>query len=147
MEVSIEKYLSNLNLVIRNIPNKTESIIRANKERILDLNRENQLYNKGVNSEGENLLDYTYFTIQIKELLRQPYDRTTLRNTGSFYKGFSYHFDKNTYVLKIFSTDKKTPLLISKYGKDIFGLDENNERYLEIEIIKKDLDQWILKYL
>lgn len=147
MSISIEKYLGNLKTAIRNLPNKTESIIQANKERILDLNRENQLYNRGVDSDGDSLEAYAFFTIEIKQLLRQPFDRTTLKSSGDFYKGFSYKFDKNTYTLTIFSTDKKTELLKSKYGEDIFGLDNVNKRYLEIEIIKKDLDVWLLKYL
>jgi len=147
MEVSIEKYLANLKLVISQLPNKTESIIQANKERILDLNRYNQLYERGIDSDGDRLKEYTSFTIQIKQMLQQPYDRTTLNYSGSFYDKFSYYFDKNTYTLTIFSTDKKTPLLIQKYGKDIFGLDTDNTDYLEIQIIKKNLDEWLLKYL
>ena len=147
MDISIEKYLSNLKTVIRGIPNKTASIIQVHKEQILDLNREQQLYNKGIDSDGDKLEPYASFTIQIKQLLKQPYDRTTLKSSGAFHKGFSYHFDKNTYTLTIFSTDKKTTLLTQKYTPKIFGLTEDNKQYLEIQIIKKDLDAWILKYL
>lgn len=147
MANTIDKYLANMQLVLRNLPNQVESIVKSNSERILDLNRETQLFERGVDSKGQKLQEYAYFTIQIKQLLKQPYDRTTLFYSGQFYDGFTYKFDANTYTLEIFSVDRKTPQLVAKYGGDIFGLDEQNKLYLNQSIIKPQLDQWLLKYL
>jgi len=120
MEVS--DYIDKLDLLIRNYDNKIESIVYQNKEQIIDLNRENQLFDMGIDSNGKNLLEYSQATISIKIQKKQPIDRTTLFDTGEFYKGFFIKFNPSNYTLEIWSSDKKTTKLIEKYGKDIFGL-------------------------
>lgn len=143
-EITQDEYMNRLKLAITTLPNAVERIINENKDRILDLNRESQLREKGIDSKGKRLAEYAYFTIQIKQLIGQPYDRTTLFYSGKFYEGFTYRFDKNTYKLEIFSTDSKTPLLEKKYGYDIFGLTKDNNEYLEVKILKTKIDAWIL---
>ena len=64
MEVS--DYIDKLDLLIRNYDNKIESIVYQNKEQIIDLNRENQLFDMGIDSNGKNLLEYSQATIRIK---------------------------------------------------------------------------------
>jgi len=145
MEVS--DYIDKLDLLIRNYDNKIESIVYQNKEQIIDLNRENQLFNMGIDSNGKNLLEYSQATISIKIQKKQPIDRTTLFDTGEFYKGFFIKFNPSNYTLEIWSSDKKTTKLIEKYGKDIFGLIPKNIEYLDEKIIKKHLDEWVLRYL
>lgn len=145
MEVS--DYIDKLDLLIRNYDNKIESIVYQNKEQIIDLNRENQLFEMGIDSNGKNLLEYREATISIKIEKKQPIDRTTLFDTGEFYKGFFIKFNPSNYTLEIWSSDKKTTKLIEKYGKDIFGLIPKNIEYLDEKIIKKHLDEWVLRYL
>lgn len=145
MEVS--DYIDKLDLLIRNYDNKIESIVYQNKEQIIDLNRENQLFEMGIDSNGKNLLQYREATISIKIQKKQPIDRTTLFDTGEFYKGFFIKFNPSNYTLEIWSSDKKTTKLIEKYGKDIFGLIPKNIDYLDEKIIKKHLDEWVLRYL
>lgn len=145
MEVS--DYIDKLDLLIRNYDNKIESIVYQNKEQIIDLNRENQLFDMGIDSNGKNLLEYSQATISIKIQKKQPIDRTTLFDTGEFYKGFFIKFNPSNYTLEIWSSDKKTTKLIEKYGKDIFGLIPKNIEYLDEKIIKKHLDEWVLRYL
>lgn len=145
MEVS--DYIDKLDLLIRNYDNKIESIVYQNKEQIIDLNRENQLFDMGIDSNGKNLLEYSQATIRIKIKKKQPIDRTTLFDTGEFYKGFFIKFNPSNYTLEIWSSDKKTTKLIEKYGKDIFGLIPKNIEYLDEKIIKKHLDEWVLRYL
>lgn len=145
MEVS--DYIDKLDLLIRNYDNKIESIVYQNKEQILDLNRENQLFEMGIDSNGKNLLQYREATISIKIQKKLPIDRTTLFDTGEFYKGFFIKFNPSNYTLEIWSSDKKTTKLIEKYGKDIFGLIPKNIEYLDEKIIKKHLDEWVLRYL
>jgi hypothetical protein len=142
-EISQDEYMARLKFVINQLPTATERILDSNKERILDLNRETQLREKGIDSKGKKLQEYAYFTIQIKQLIGQPFNRTTLFYSGKFYEGFTYTYNRNTYTLNIYSTDKKTPLLEEKYGSDIFGLTKDNEIYLEMKILKQELDKWI----
>lgn len=133
--------------VRNNIPQQTEGIINRNKAEIIDLNRQVQLYEKGEDSLGLNLKPYAFFTVQIKQLLGQPYDRTTLNYSGAFYDGFYLTVDKDNLILTFNSTDRKTPDLIGKYGQNIFGLNYNNQQKLNYEIIKPELDKYIRQYL
>lgn len=59
-------------------------------------------------------------TVSIKSKKGQPTDRVTLKDTSAFYKAIFVDVRDTTYVID--SIDYKTPLLISKYGKSIFGL-------------------------
>jgi len=130
-----------------NIPQQTEGIINRNKAEIIDLNRQAQLYAKGEDSLGLDLKFYAFFTVQIKQLLGQPYDRTTLNYSGDFYDGFYLTVDKDNLILTFNSNDRKTPDLIGKYGKNIFGLNYYNQQKLNYEIIKPELDKYIRQYL
>ena len=83
-----------------NIPHQTVGIINRNKDLILDLNRKEQLYNKGIDSLGLDLKPYSFFTVQIKKLLGQPYDRTTLNYSGAFYRGFKIDFNDLSILVR-----------------------------------------------
>jgi hypothetical protein len=130
-----------------NIPQQTEGIINRNKSEIIELNTKDQLYIKGEDSLGLTLKPYSVFTIEIKQLLGQPYDRTTLNYSGAFYNGFYLKVDKDNLVLNFNSTDNKTPDLIGKYGRNIFGLNYNNQQKLNYEIIFPELENYIRQYL
>ena len=143
MEVSIETYLQNLKAVINNLPNQFDRILDSQKDAILDLNRETQLNEQGIDSKGRKLQEYRPFTIEIKKLIGQPYDRTTLFYSGKFYEGFTIQ-PLGNYRFDIFSTDSKTTMLQKKYTKHIFGLTKSNAEYLDNNIIKKEIDKWIL---
>lgn len=133
--------------VRNNIPQQTEGIINRNKAEIIDLNRQAQLYEKGEDSLGLDLKPYAFFTVQIKQLLGQPFDRTTLNYSGAFYDGFYLTVDKDNLILNFNSTDRKTPDLIGKYGKNIFGLNYDNQQKLNYEIILPELEKYIKQYL
>ena len=147
INMTIDKYLAKMKSVIDSLPNQLENVVKTHAEQISDLNREQQLYFKGEDSKGRKLTPYTAVTKRIKQTKRQPFDRTTLNDTNDFYKAFQVDYDKAAYLVKIFSTDSKTPKLISKYGKDIFGLQPINHKYLDEQIIKKHIDKWILSRL
>lgn len=147
MSRTVKDYIDFMTDVIRNLPSQTEGIIRRNEEWILDLNREEQLYNLGLDSEGLQLQDYKPFTVEIKNLLGQPTDRTTLFYSGEFYKSFILNFDKNTLTLSIQATNEKTPKLFVKYGKNILGLTKENQDVLNYEILKPELINYIKQYL
>lgn len=147
IKMTIDKYLDRMKSVIDNLPTQIENVVKSNAEQIADLNREQQLYFKGEDSKGKKLLEYTNFTKQIKRNKRQPFDRTTLNDTGDFFNAFQVDYEKASYLVRIYSTDKKTPNLMTKYGKDIFGLQPINHKYLDENIIKINIDKWILSRL
>lgn len=65
-------------------------------------------------------------------------------DTGDFYKGFKIKYNGLSKPFNIFSTDSKSTDLVDKYG-DIFGLTKDNEKYLNYEIIKPELEEFIKK--
>jgi hypothetical protein len=70
-----------------------------------------------------------------------------LNYSGAFYDGFYLTVDKDNLILTFNSNDRKTPDLIGKYGKNIFGLNYDNQQKLNYEIIKPELDKYIRQYL
>jgi len=141
---TIRDYLEAAKKVRREIPDETQRIIMVNKEFILDLNREAQLFDKGIDSDGNRLRPYTPTTIQFKRAKGEVYNRTTLLDTGAFYKGFDLLNRNNT--LSIFSRDGKSAELVEKYG-NIFGLTKENQKRFDQDILKKELDAFISKTL
>jgi hypothetical protein len=75
----------------------------------------------GKNSTGGPIRPaYTKVTKRIKTRKGQPTDRVTLKDTSAFYNAIFVDVRSTTYIID--STDYKTPLLLNKYGKSIFGL-------------------------
>jgi len=142
---TVRDYIDACQYVLDNIDSETDRILADNKEEILDLNRERQLFDKGIDSLGDALRPYARITIFEKRQRGLPYNRTTLFNYGNFYEGFDYLFRSNK--LSIFSRDYKSGELQDKYGTSIFGLTPDNERILNYEIVKPELDNFIKKYL
>lgn len=147
MARTVKDYMDFVANVIQNIPNQTEGILKRNEATILDLNRQEQLYKYGEDSKGNLLEEYKPFTIEIKQLLGQPYDRTTLFYSGDFYKSFVMEIDKEKLTLTIYATDRKVPKLIVKYGADIFGLNEEHKSDLNERLLKPELQKYIKQWL
>jgi len=137
--------LKNAIFVRDNILNETDRIIEANKEVILDLNREDQLFKLGVDSEGLFLGYYAPFTVFEKKQKGLPYNRVTLFDKGDFYRGFD--FIKRPGTLTIFSRDSKSSKLQDDYSSKIFGLTKENQDRLNYEIILNGLRDFANKYL
>ena len=117
-------------------------IVKESESEILDLNRKDQLFDKGIDRDGDRLGSYTPTTVQIKQQKGQPFDRTTLFDTGDFYNSFKLKIQGFGDKLNIFATDVKTRPLVIKYGA-IFGLTKENQYKLDKEIIKPKLDKWL----
>lgn len=126
------------------VPEQAKRIAIKYKEKILDYIREKQLFEKGIDGNGNKLTpEYKPFTIAIKRQKGQPTDRVTLEDTGSFYKGFDLIYtDQN--ALGIFSRDEKTPDLIDKYGADIFTFTTKNIEEINEQIFETELIKWLL---
>ena len=96
---------------------------------ILRSNTEEQLYRRGQDSEGFELMpSYTPFTVQIKRSKGQPTDRVTLLDTGQFHASFYVIWRATEF--EIYARDVLTPKLAGKYGPEIFGLDDNSQQDL-----------------
>ncbi len=141
--MNIKSKIKELESLRKEVPNQAELIAKKWKNEILDYVRIKQLYEKGINGEGEKLKEYTNYTKAEKFLKNQPTDRTTLLDTGSFFAFFKLKFiDDDT--IDIFSTDSKAPKLIEKYKKSIFQLTVKNNEIVNEDIFLKNLIKWLL---
>lgn len=145
--------------MIPSLDNKIKSLTRAEKSfqntvietakefkaEILDLNTEEQLFQKGEDGQGRPITPaYTRFTVQYKRAVGQPTDRVTLKDTGDFHDSFKIRFNKKDFA--IFATDQKTQKLERKYGKDITGLNNKSMRELA-EMMRDDFTNELRKQI
>lgn len=100
------------------------NIIDRTSQDLIQLNQ-SQLFDKGVNADNEELQPYTFLTEFYKREKGQPFDRTTLKDTGAFYAGFNIKTSDQFIIFD--STDSKTSDLEQKYGNRIFGLTPENK--------------------
>lgn len=99
-------------------------IIQSDANELASYNK-SQLYIDGIDSESKRLREYSLNTEAYKLAKGQPIDRTTLFDTGSFYRQWVVQVS-NTDI-NFNSTDSKTPDLENKYGSKIFGLTTKNK--------------------
>lgn len=92
------------------------------KELIIELQQE-RLYERGTDSEGVSLGDYSPYTVEIKREKGQRFDHITLNDTGDFYESFTVTVVKDGIVLNA-DPNKETTNLFSEYGINILGLDD-----------------------
>lgn len=145
MARTVFDYMQAVQQVINAIPKETERIVKEKSEKIIDLNRDDQLYDKGINSDGGLLKPYSPTTILFKKQEGKIYNHTTLFQEGNFYKGFKLKINYPT--ISIYSTDVKSSDLMDKYGTNIFGLITENQKKVNYEIIQPELNAYIKKYL
>lgn len=140
----IEEKIKELEQLKKEVPVQAKKIALKYKGVILDYIREKQLYEKGINGKGQELLKYKPFTIAFKKIKNQPNNRTTLFDTGDFYKSFDLIYtDQNS--IGVFARDEKTPDLVAKYGADIFIFTVDNIKEINTTIFEHNLIAWLLK--
>lgn len=113
-----------------------------------DMNAQDQLYERGINRNNEELMSidpYKDITVQIKRFRGQPYDRVTLRDEGDFHRSINVTARHNEF--EIYATDIKTESLIRKYGDDMLGLTDDNIIELTWEYIYPELYERLTKSL
>jgi len=112
---------------------------------ILDLNRYDQLFDKGINSEGVRLDEvgggYASFTIDYKQSKGQPTDRITLKDSGDFYNSFKIKVSTD-YLEILADTIKPTSNLLDDWGVDILGLTDQSKEKLSKLMIPLMIEQF-----
>jgi hypothetical protein len=117
-----------------------ENILLDNEAFIVNLNAEDQLFDHGINALGVSISDYMPYsplTIEIKKEKGQPTNRVTLKDEGDFEGSFYVDVGKDSFEIK--AADFKTHDLMTKYGRQILGLTDENMQELINEIIRPDL--------
>jgi hypothetical protein len=103
-------------------------------DKIIELNTLKQLYDKGEDSTGDSIGEYSnatiFGTVNFKGKIQkgQPYDRVTLKDTGDFYKSFSckYLSGGDGEIQITANTMKHEVDLLDQWGRDIIGLSEES---------------------
>ena len=125
------KATSNLEQIVEQICRKLEHVI-------IDMNT-SQLRDKGIDSDSVALpLPYAPMTIAYKLAEGQPINKITLYDGGDFQDKFYVKYTSQQFSL--WSTDGKTEKLVKEWGKNIFGLTDNNLSLL----IQKDIKPMLL---
>lgn len=148
------KKVEALKNVINNFVSLREEVIISNvyklnevKDYIVELNTEgqptSQLYEQGVNSDGQQLGNYTSRSIFLKLTGTgdKKIDHITLKDTGEFYRSFKVEVMKNGFEI-IANPLKPDNDLTDRFGKEIIGLSEQNK-----EILSNYLQPFILSEL
>ena len=103
------------------------------KQMIIEMNTQEQLFQKGVDSKGVPLMDiggdYSFVTKDIKDFLGQPIDRVTLKDTGDFYRSWTVRILADTIFIEA-DTIKDGDDLRQRWGNDILGLTEESKQKL-----------------
>lgn len=138
-------YFEKLQTLKAQVANKTYQLVAELQSEITSLITERQLFDKGIDGQGNSLGQYAALTVVIKRSKGQIHDHITLRDTGEFYEGF-YAIGKYE-KLHIFSTDAKAEDLLEDYGPDIFVLTPDHANYVNNELLAPKLNEWLLKEL
>lgn len=113
--------------------------VRSLQHDIIELNTEEQLYERGVDSEGRSLGAYSFVTkyhykpIAAKEGRDGRTDHVTLKDTGDFYRSFRFKNEKDGFYFEA-NTIKEDTDLAEVFGKEIIGLTNQS---------KADVSRWI----
>lgn len=125
MEV-LEKYLK---LFIRLEKNAFKMVFDTSevKDKIIYLNTIEQLFERGIDSDGDSLRpDYSPNTVIFKQEKGQRYDHVTLNDTGVFYDSFVVTVGKDFFLIDADPQKDETNLL-DIYGQDVLGLTEQSK--------------------
>ena len=103
---------------------------------ILSLNRWSQLYDEGIDSEGNKLRSqfakfgraYSDTTTIIKEKKGQPTDRVTLYDTGAFYRSFRVRIGSDEFEIEA-NSKKDSGDLIETWGP-VLGLTDESLQFV-----------------
>lgn len=100
------------------------------QDEIIRLNTQDQLYDEGIDSNENDLGDYTPFTKQEKSSKGQRTDHITLRDTGAFYKSFRVIVKRDSFEIIADDVSIYDEPLTEVFGIDILGLTEDNLSWL-----------------
>ena len=116
---------------------------------VIKMNTEDQLFDKGVDSEGVDLEniggEYSFITKDLKSRSGQPFDRVTLKDTGSFYNSWRVYVANGVIVISA-DTIKDGKDLQNRWGDNILGLTDNSlnalKSYALIKYKEYIFSQW-----
>lgn len=106
--------------------------IKEVQDLIIWLNQEVQLFQKGINADGDIIGFYSLSTqlINPQKVAGTPY---TLKDTGAFFDSFNIELGENEIYITA-NPIKGKDNLFEKYGEDILGLTNESKDILSIPV-------------
>ena len=107
---------------------------------ILDLNTESQLYDQGINSEGDQIGEYSMMTkaywkpLAASEGRDGRTDHITLKDTGEFYASFRFINDSDGFIISANTLKEDGNDLAVIYGSTILGLSSESMAEIRPEL-------------
>ena len=136
---AIEALIASLKEYNANITQYMEDITMSIEDEIKDINVHQQ-YDLGQDRNGERITpEYTPYTVSIKTWKRQPTDRVTLRDTGQFHSSFKIRYEADGFEL--YANDWKAESLEEKYGRYIYGLQDDAAKELADQVYQPRMIQ------
>ena len=136
---AITNLIDNLNKYKDNINEYMEDITRSIEDEIKEINVHQQ-YDLGQVRNGDAITpEYAESTIRYKRRKGQPTDRVTLQDTGQYHDTFKIRYEDEGFEL--YANDWKAGFLDKKYGKDIYGLQDEAARELADQVYQSRMIQ------
>ena len=147
MATTVRDYIEKAKRVQSQIGNEIDDIARTYEDKILDLNREDQIFKKGIDIDGQTLGIYRQnLRGNTRGYPKEAGDPFNFFDTGALFSGFNLLSEGNKNKITIENTDSKAKLLATKYGEFV-GLTEENKKKLNYDIIYPELMKFIKTYL
>jgi len=141
----LDTTFQSLKTVRNDLPEKALQIVAEVQDEIIKYNTEKQLM-LGIDNQGRKLSPkYSRVRYARAKNSRNPLPglgTPDLNLTGSFHSNFYLVMKGNEF--SFLSSDEKADKLTAKYGNSIFGLTEENEELVNLELIYPKLIEWIL---
>ena len=136
---AITNLIVNLTKFRDNMNNYMEDITRSIEDEIKEINVHQQ-YDLGQDRNGDSITpEYAESTIRYKRKKGQPTDRVTLQDTGQYHDTFKIRYEADGFEL--YANDWKVGFLDKKYGKDIYGLQDEAARELADQVYQPRMIQ------
>jgi methyl coenzyme M reductase subunit C-like uncharacterized protein (methanogenesis marker protein 7) len=112
------------------------------KREIIWMNTIDQLYRKGIDSEGRSFGDYSPYTVEYKIDTNQRFDHITLNDSGRFYNSFFVTVQLDGFTIDAEDTAGYDEPLFKVWGVDVAGLTDENLAKLREMIIENYITYW-----
>jgi hypothetical protein len=132
----------------RYMPDEVDSIVIRLATEILDLNREDQLF-EGMLNDGKSLPNYSRATEEITQgMSGKGYPKRSgspfnMYATGSLFKSVEALYNQSQLIFK--TTDPNHPFIKQRpqLAEKLFGLTKENQHKLNYEMLLPELRKWV----
>ena len=139
--------LSNKIKILRGVNTSLDTIIRkaveSSEDAYIDFVKNKQMYELGIDGNGESLGQYSPLSVSIKKSKGQRYDHITLLDTGEFYEKIKFSVSDSFFEVDSSGRIKEDGDILDRWSEDVFKLtEENKEKWIKNflnPIIKKEI--------